>query len=184
MIWFEMGGPPLAPMSGQNTQEAADFAKKLVEDCKQYGAHLGYQNYAFTPKSANEMTVEEIHAFQDSVVNVCKTVQGYGFEAFEINAAGFQHRGVVPFARPERARGRIRPADLENRARYVVELVQKIKAACGEGFAVQVLHELHRGRRRQHRQRRQGDLARGGHRVREAVRGPRAPIRCTCAWGP
>ena len=28
------------------------------------------------------------------------------------------------------------PQTLENRARYVVELVQKIKAACGEGFAV------------------------------------------------
>lgn len=138
MIWFEMVDA-LAPMSGQNTQEAADFAKKLVEDCKQYGAHLGYQNYAFTPKSANEMTVEEIHAFQDSVVNVCKTVQGYGFEAFEINAAGF-NIGESFLSRVQNVReDEYGPQTLENRARYVVELVQKIKAACGEDFAVQVL---------------------------------------------
>lgn len=50
MIWFEMVDE-LAPMSGENTAKAAEFAKKLVEDCKQYGAHLGYQNYAFTRRA-------------------------------------------------------------------------------------------------------------------------------------
>ena len=138
MIWFEMVDE-LAPMSGENTAKAAEFAKKLVEDCKQYGAHLGYQNYAFTPKSANEMTVDEIHAFQDSVVNVCKTIQGYGFEAFEINAAGF-NIGESFLSRVQNVRkDDYGPQTLENRARYVVELVQKIKAACGDDFVVQVL---------------------------------------------
>ncbi len=138
MIWFEMVDE-LAPMSGENTAKAAEFAKKLVEDCKQYGAHLGYQNYAFTPKSANEMTVEEIHTFQDSVVNVCKTIQGYGFEAFEINAAGF-NIGESFLSRVQNVRkDDYGPQTLENRARYVVELVQKIKAACGDDFVVQVL---------------------------------------------
>ncbi len=138
MIWVEMVDE-LAPMSGKTTPEAEEFARKLVAGCKEHGSHLGYQNYAFTPKSANEMTVDEIHAFQDSVVNVCKMVHDYGFEAFEINAAGF-NIGESFLSRVQNIReDEYGPQSLENRARYVVELIEKIKEACGDDFVVQVL---------------------------------------------
>ena len=82
-----------------------------------------------------------------------------------------QHRGVVPFARPERARGRIRPADPGEPRALRGGAGAEDQGGMRGGLRRAGAHELHRGRRRQHRQRRQGDLARGGHRVREAVRG-------------
>ena len=119
--------------------ETIEFAKQLVEDCKAYGAHLGYQYYTFFLVGSNDMTAEDIAAAQDRFVDVCKLIQSYGFEGFEINAAGF-NLGESFLSRTKNTRtDEYGTGSLENRARFVCELIQKIKAACGEDFIVQVL---------------------------------------------
>jgi len=141
MIYVEMVNE-LGPMSNEITPETQEFAERLVAACAEYGAVLGYQNYAFAPKSAQEMTPEEISDFQDQIAGVAKIIKGYGFKAFEINAAGF-NLGESFLTRAQNIReDEYGYATFENRARYVCELIKKIKAECGEDFHVQVLMNI------------------------------------------
>jgi 2,4-dienoyl-CoA reductase-like NADH-dependent reductase (Old Yellow Enzyme family)/thioredoxin reductase len=139
-IWVEMVAALEPPADGSPTPpEAIEFGKKLVAECGKYGAKLGYQTYGFSPKSVNELTKEEIIAYQDRYVKTAKQLQEMGFVAFEINAAGF-NLGEHFLSRFHNKRtDEYGAGSFENRARFVTESVQKIKKACGKDFVVQVL---------------------------------------------
>ncbi|NLJ57893.1 MAG: FAD-dependent oxidoreductase [Tissierellia bacterium] len=140
LIWVEMVAELEPPSDGSPASpEAIEFGKKLVAECGKYGAKLGYQTYGFSPKSVNDMTKEEIVAFQDRYVKIAKQLKEMGFVALEINAAGF-NLGEHFLSRFHNKRtDEYGVGSLENRARFVTESVQKIKAACGKDFIVQVL---------------------------------------------
>lgn len=139
-IWVEMVAALEPPADGSPTPpEAIEFGEKLVAECGKYGAKLGYQTYGFSPKSVNELTKEEIIAYQDRYVKTAKQLQEMGFVAFEINAAGF-NLGEHFLSRFHNKRtDEYGAGSFENRARFVTESVQKIKKACGKDFVVQVL---------------------------------------------
>lgn len=133
LIWVEGEMLPKNQMS----DEAIAFGKDLAAQCAEYGSHLGFQwaQSAAVPT----MTVEEIAAAQDGAVAIAQGLKEMGFEAMEINAAGF-NMGAHFLSRFHNTRTDEYGMDsLENRARFVVECIQKIKQACGNDFVVQVL---------------------------------------------
>lgn len=133
LIWVEGEMLPKNQMS----DEAIAFGKDLAAQCAEYGSHLGFQwaQSAAVPT----MTVEEIAAAQDGAVAIAQGLKEMGFEAMEINAAGF-NMGAHFLSRFHNTRTDEYGMDsLENRARFVVETIQKIKQACGTDFVVQVL---------------------------------------------
>lgn len=140
LIWVEMVGALEPPADGSPmSAEAIEFGKKLVAECGKYGAKLGYQTYGFSMKSSNDLTKEEIIAFQDKYARTAKAMKDMGFVAFEINAAGF-NLGAHFLSRYHNTRtDEYGGGSIENRARFVTESVQKIKQLCGKDFIVQVL---------------------------------------------
>ena len=133
LIWVEGEMLPKNEMS----PEAIAFGKDLAAQCAEYGSHLGFQwaQSAAVPT----MTVEEIAAAQDKAVAIAQGLKEMGFEAMEINAAGF-NMGAHFLSRFHNTRtDEYGAGSLENRARFVVETIEKIKRACGDDFVVQVL---------------------------------------------
>lgn len=140
LIWVEMVTALEPPADGTETPaETIEFGKKLVAECGKYGAKLGYQHYGFSMKSSNEFTKEDIVAEQARWVAIAQFLQKVGFVAIEINAAGF-NLGEHFLSRFHNTRtDEYGVSSLENRARFVTEMIQQIKAACGKDFVVQVL---------------------------------------------
>lgn len=85
------------------------------------------------------MTVEQIQAMEDVAATYATQLKEMGFEAIEINAAGF-NQGEQFLSRFYNTRtDEYGFATPENRSRWVCECIQKIKAAAGEDFVVQIL---------------------------------------------
>ena len=128
--------------------------KEIADAVHEAGGHIGYQiscmgitfsgtpqldNGTFASAVAGDMTLDEIHQLQQDSANFAKTLQDLGFDAVEINAAG-NNIGQSFFSRMRNARDdEYGPQSFENRARFVCEMVQQIKEACGADFPVQVL---------------------------------------------
>ena len=140
LIWVEMIGKLEPPVDGSPTPaETIEFGKKLVAECGKYGAKLGYQHYGFSPKSSNDFTKEDIVAEQARWVAISQLLKEMGFVAIEINAAGF-NLGEHFLSRFHNTRtDEYGIGSLENRARFVTEMIDQIKTACGNDFVVQVL---------------------------------------------
>lgn len=136
-IWIE--GEMQALITGEAASaESMAFGKQLVEECAEYGASLGIQ-WAHFGGDVSEFTHEEIAGIQDIGVDLAKTIQEMGFKAIEINAAGF-NIGESFLSRYHNTReDEYGITSLENRARFCTETIQKIKQACGDDFAVQML---------------------------------------------
>ena len=152
LIWVEMVGAlePPQPFARDGSAipvetlektlaETKAFGKKLVEECAKYGTKLAYQHYGFSMKSSNELTAEEIAAEHDRWVNIALLQKEMGFVGIEINAAGF-NLGESFLSRFHNKRtDEYGIGSLENRARFVTEMIEKIKTACGKDYVVQVL---------------------------------------------
>lgn len=143
IIWIEMISwmePNAAKRpDGVTEEDAKAFSRKLVEECGAYGAQLGYQTYGVPTVSPNDMTTEDIVATQDRYVELAQWLKDSGFMALEINAAGF-NLGEHFLSRFHNERTDEYGADsIENRARFIVESITKIKDACGDDFGVQIL---------------------------------------------
>ena len=139
MIWVEGEAFALGE-DGTFGADALDFGKRLVEACAEYGSHLGYQWALFGSSVAEDaMTVEQIQAMEDVAATYATQLKKMGYEAIEINAAGF-NQGEQFLSRFYNTRtDEYGFATPENRSRWVCECIQKIKAAAGEDFVVQIL---------------------------------------------
>ena len=141
LIWVE-GEAPITPdpETGELSAEALEFGQRLVAACAEYGAHLGYQWAPFGSSVADDaMTVEQIHATQAAGVAIAKALKQMGFEAIEMNAAGF-NQGEQFLSRFYNTRtDEYGFATIENRARFVTEWIEQVKSEVGEDFNVQIL---------------------------------------------
>jgi 2,4-dienoyl-CoA reductase-like NADH-dependent reductase (Old Yellow Enzyme family)/thioredoxin reductase len=128
------------PLDGSPTPKATvEFGKKLVKECGKYGAKLGYQWAEFAMKPVGDMTAEDIAGAEARGVAVAQLMKQMGFVALEINAAGF-NLGEQFLSRFHNVRtDEYGMGNLENRARFVTECIEKIKKACGKDFVVQIL---------------------------------------------
>ena len=141
MIWMEnVAALEPSPETGQITDEALEFGQRLTSALAEYGAHLGYQWAPFGVDVSEEtMTVDQIHAIQDSGVAIAQGLQTMGFDAIEMNAAGF-NQGEKFLSRYHNTRtDEYGAGSIENRARFVTEWIGKVKEACGADFPVQIL---------------------------------------------
>lgn len=152
LIWVEMVGQlePPQPFARDGSEipaetlektlaETKEFGKKLVEECAKYGAKLAYQHYGFSMIPSNDMTKEDIAAEHTRWVDIALLQKEMGFVGIEINAAGF-NLGESFLSRYHNTRtDEYGIGSLENRARFVTEMIDKIKAACGKDYIVQVL---------------------------------------------
>ena len=93
----------------------------------------------FECAEADDLTLEEVKQVQQDFIDVAKMLQDAGFDAVELNAAG-NNIGQAFLSRNRNKReDEYGPQSFENRARFVCEIIQGIKAACGEDFPVQIL---------------------------------------------
>jgi 2,4-dienoyl-CoA reductase-like NADH-dependent reductase (Old Yellow Enzyme family)/thioredoxin reductase len=140
LIWVEMVAALEPPADGSETPaETVAFAQKLVEECGKYGTKLGYQHYGFSMISSNDFTKDDIVAEQARWVAIAQFLQSVGFVGIEVNAAGF-NLGEHFLSRFHNTRAdEYGIGSLENRARFVTEMIKQIKTACGDDFVVQVL---------------------------------------------
>lgn len=139
-IWVEGISELEPPYDGSPTPAATiAFGKKLAAECAKYGTKLGYQWAQFAMTPVGDMTLEDIAATQARGVAIAKQVQEMDFVALEINAAGF-NLGEQFLSRFHNVRtDEYGASSLENRARFVTESIEQIKAACGDDFIVQML---------------------------------------------
>lgn len=139
LIWIEGEAFSFPPDGSGLSAEAIELGKSLVSACAEHGAHLGYQWAVFgTSVAEADMDVATIQAIEDAGVTVAKALKEMGFEAIEINAAGF-NQGEMFLSRFHNTRTDDYGGSIENRARFVTECITKIKQACGDDFNVQVL---------------------------------------------
>ena len=132
------------------TQPLAELVK-AVHDA---GGYIGYQLSCmgqkfsgFDPATAAQyesacaehLTLEELKNLQSDFIEAAAYLQGFGFDAVEINAAG-NNIGQAFFSRMRNHRDdEYGPQSFENRARFVAEIVSGIKEKCGRDFPVQIL---------------------------------------------
>ena len=140
MIWVEGEVPFFDAETSALTDEGREFGQRLVQACAEYGAHLGFQWAPFGTSVADDaMTVDQIHAIQQTGVTIAQGLKEMGFEAIEMNAAGF-NQGEQFLSRFYNTRtDEYGFATIENRARFVTEWIQQVKQAVGEDFVVQIL---------------------------------------------
>ncbi len=140
LIWIEGEMFAPNPETLEVDSSAIEFGQKLSADCGELGAKMGYQwAYSDFVNSVNDFTAEQIAHMQDIGVAAAKACKDMGLIGMEINAAGF-NMGEQFLSRFHNQRtDEYGCTSLENRARFVVETIQKIKQACGDDFVVQVL---------------------------------------------
>lgn len=93
----------------------------------------------FQTSTCMDMTPEEIQDLIADTIKAAKTLQDAGFDCVEINAAG-ENTGQTFMSRARNKRDdEYGPQTIENRCRFVCEIVRGIKETCGADFPVQVL---------------------------------------------
>ncbi len=93
----------------------------------------------FACAEADDLTLDEVKQVQQDFIDVAAMLKDAGFDAVEINAAG-NNIGQAFLSRNRNHReDEYGPQSFENRARFICEIVQGIKSACGEDFPVQIL---------------------------------------------
>ncbi len=139
MIWIEdfVDLYDNFPNTRRPSRDTVPF-QELADRIHALDGHLGYQLSTMSFNSA-DMTLEDVHLLQQDFIGAAVYLQSQGLDAVEINAAG-NNVGQTFFSRLRNTReDEYGPQSLENRARFVTEIVQGIKEKCGKDFVVQVL---------------------------------------------
>ncbi|MDO4549195.1 MAG: twin-arginine translocation signal domain-containing protein, partial [Clostridia bacterium] len=142
------------PMNYKYYSREDAYLSELTEAIHAQGSICGYQlmlmNASFSgftagaPGSfdcahADHMTLEELKNLQDNFIDAALYLKEQGVDAIEINAAG-NNIGQAFLSRSRNARtDEYGPQTIENRARFLTEIIAGIKNVCGEDFPVQIL---------------------------------------------
>lgn len=152
MIWTENFAKGISrfntnPMFlGLDSYPIKEFAQAIHEA----GAYVGYSCDTMGTKFSPHMwsndfdfaatcSLEDVKGLQEDIIQAAITLHEAGFDAFEINAAA-NNAGQRFLSRAVNNRtDEYGPQSFENRARFVCEIIEEIKKACGDEFIVQVL---------------------------------------------
>ena len=141
MVWCENFGSLFTkyPQTPARLDLTKVPLKSLADAIHAEGGYIGYQNDSMNVPFAELVTIEDIKSIQNDMIAGAKLLHDAGFDAFEINSAG-NNLGTYFFSRGRNTRSdEYGPQSLENRARFVTEIIQGMKEACGKDFIVQVL---------------------------------------------
>lgn len=145
------------PVKAKADLDTYTWLPEFIDAVHEAGAKIGYQ-FDSMASSLNDilaerqgglafgeqagcslLTLEEVHGFQEDVLNGAIKCKNVGFDGFEINVAG-NNLGQSFLCRARNNReDEYGPQSIENRARFVTELITMIKEACGKDFIIQVL---------------------------------------------
>ena len=117
--------------------EVLEWGNKLADECAKYGAKLGYQISGFG-MGENEMTTEQIQASRDLWAAKAIGMAQLGFKAVEFNCAGFNMPEHLLSRFHNTRTDEYGVGSLENRARFVTEMIDAVKKAEPE-LNVQIL---------------------------------------------
>lgn len=157
MVWIEdaLDIYPSYPNARKPAIDA-DVVKMALKQIHDAGGYAGYQISAmslpgvtlngassgatfFSGSMADGLSYDQVKAYIADAADAAYNLQQVGFDAVEINAAG-NNIGQSFFSRNRNHRtDEYGPQSFENRARFVCEIIQGIKAKCGADFPVQVL---------------------------------------------
>ena len=137
-----------------NRDTCEDHLKAVTTAVHEAGGYIGYQisqmgaqysgfdpaeHEQFAGAEAQDLNQDEIKAVIEEFADSALFLKEHGFDAVEINAAG-NNIGQAFLSRNRNKRtDEYGPDSPENRARFVVEMIQKIHEKCGDDFPVQVL---------------------------------------------
>ncbi len=140
------------PRKGYQIVENIPF-EEIVSQVHAEGSYIGYQiscmgavfsgtnlSSAFGASSvAGDLSPQELKDLIADYISAAKRLQGFGFDAVEINAAG-NNIGQSFLSRMRNKReDEYGPQSIENRARFLTDIISGIKRECGKDLAVQVL---------------------------------------------
>lgn len=160
MAWVEAcnvftDGTGRGKLTLQTDDDCAKFVP-LTNIIHDNGAYCGMQVYGFWSKSSSTtmhlspyemttvrtaLTTDDVKSNIEQLVAAASRIQKSGFDGIDLNAS-CDHMFATFLSRywnTERT-DQYGPQSLENRARFITELIQGIKQTCGNNFIVQVLY--------------------------------------------
>lgn len=138
LIYVETIAALEVPEGGSYDADTLAFGQKLVDECHKYGAKMGYQMSGFG-MGENDMTIDDIHAKQAHFVEVAKGLQPMGFDCVELNCAGFNMPAHFLSRFHNTRTDEYGIGSIENRARFITEIIEGVKKECGPDFNMQIL---------------------------------------------
>lgn len=138
LIYVETIAALEVPEGGSYDADTLAFGQKLVDECHKYGAKMGYQMSGFG-MGENDMTIDDIHAKQAHLVEVAKGLQQMGFDCVELNCAGFNMPAHFLSRFHNTRTDEYGIGSIENRARFITEIIEGVKKECGPDFNMQIL---------------------------------------------
>ena len=138
LIYVETIAALEVPEGGSYDADTLAFGQKLVDECHKYGAKMGYQMSGFG-MGENDMTIDDIHAKQTHFVEVANGLQQMGFDCVELNCAGFNMPAHFLSRFHNTRTDEYGIGSIENRARFITEIIEGVKKECGPDFNMQIL---------------------------------------------
>lgn len=138
LIYVETIAALEVPEGGSYDADTLAFGQKLVDECHKYGAKMGYQMSGFG-MGENDMTIDDIHAKQAHFVEVAKGLQQMGFDRVELNCAGFNMPAHFLSRFHNTRTDEYGIGSIENRSRFITEIIEGVKKECGPDFNMQIL---------------------------------------------
>lgn len=115
----------------------------VTERIHKHGAYAGFQlgvgMLQEGTTTITDMTLEDIAWFKNAIVELAVQLKAAGFDVVELHCAATQ---ILKFFMMKRANARTDEygADtLENRTRFICEIIKEIKEKCGQDYPVQIL---------------------------------------------
>ena len=138
LIYVETIAALEVPEGASYDADTLAFGQKLVDECHKYGAKMGYQMSGFG-MGENDMTIDDIHAKQAHFVEFAKGLQQMGFDCVELNCAGFNMPAHFLSRFHNTRTDEYGIGSIENRARFITEIIEGVKKECGPDFNMQIL---------------------------------------------
>lgn len=125
--------------------EATASAKIMSDAVHAAGAYVGFQmtTGSLGPAAAilqvDTLTVEQIHELTANFAAQALAAKKAGFDIVEFKGATSDDMNAFLTRRQNKRKDEYGPQTIESRSRWLCEIVQAIKAACGEDFVVATL---------------------------------------------
>lgn len=136
------GFKPGGKYNFDNPDDGIEAIKPLVDRVHQGGAKIGLQMDFGSPvgdPAVNELTVEEIQTHVRQTGECALRFKKAGGDCIEIKGATNDGINAFVTRRWNHREDEYGPQTLENRTRFFCEMIQSVKASCGEDFPVLAL---------------------------------------------
>lgn len=124
-------------------EQAVEYGRPLAEHIHSFDCYCCYQlsgpGGMDAPVYVNDMTKDEIAAYVDVIADRAVRLKEAGFDGIEIKGATTDGLNAFLTRRQNQREDEYGPQSIENRARFFVEMIEAVRAACGSDFLIAVL---------------------------------------------